>query len=187
MTAQTPPAEMTDAGTIQLFSERVRATGATLHACATVADAQRVVAGIAAQARATSGAAGVAATSSAQALLPRGISPVTADDRPPYLALGISTAVLGIAETGSVLLAPRSRWDRLVGILARVHVVAVAEADVRPSLDDLPAALDAGAAPYHSLVTGPTRTADIERVITVGAHGPAVLHVVLLGEALPDA
>lgn len=187
MTAHTLPAEMADAGMIQLFAERVRASGAVLHASATVADAQRIVAEILAEVRATSQAAGVAATSQARPLLPQGISPITAEDRPPYLDLGISTAVLGIAETGSVLLAPQSRWDRLLGILARVHVVAVAEADLRPSLDDLPAALDRSDAPYHSLVTGPTRTADIERVITIGAHGPAMLHVVLLGEALPDA
>jgi L-lactate dehydrogenase complex protein LldG len=178
---------MADAATTRLFAERARASGALLHSCATIAEARRVVAGIVAEVRTASETAGMAATSRAQPLLPQGVRPVTAEDRPPYLALGISAAVLGIAETGSVLLAPRSRWDRLLGILARVHVVAVAEADLRPSLDDLPAALDGSDAPYHSLVTGPTRTADIERVITVGAHGPAVLHVLLLGEALPDA
>jgi L-lactate dehydrogenase complex protein LldG len=178
---------MVEAGTIQLFTERARATGAVLHPCATLAEARSVVAGIVAQVRATSDAAGLAATSRARPLLPDGVTPVTAEDRPSYLALGISAAVLGIAETGSLLLAPESRWDRLLGILARVHVVAVAEADLRQSLDDLPATLDGSAAPYHSLVTGPTRTADIERVITIGAHGPAVLHVLVLGEALPDA
>jgi L-lactate utilization protein LutC len=62
--------------------------------------------------------------------------------------------------------------------------VAVAERDVRRSLDDGVGMLDATAAPYVSLVTGPTRTADIERVITIGAHGPAALHVLILAEPL---
>jgi L-lactate dehydrogenase complex protein LldG len=126
----------------------------------------------------------VAATTQAAALLPPGVDPVVAAQRPPYLDLGISIAVLGVAETGSMLLAPRTRWDRLLGILSRVHAIAVAEQDVRASLDDLAAALHSADAPYLSLVTGPTRTADIERVITIGAHGPATVHVLLVGEAL---
>ncbi len=187
MTAQPPAATMSGAAIVERFAERVRATGAVLHRCAGVDDARQVVAGIVSQLSETTEARGVAATASAAVHLPDDAGVVKAADRPPYLALGVSTAVLGIAETGSLLLAPASRWDRLLGILARTHVVAVAEADVRESLDDLPAALASSGAPYHSLVTGPTRTADIERVITIGAHGPAVLHVILLAEALPDA
>jgi L-lactate dehydrogenase complex protein LldG len=187
MTAQTPAAEMSKSATVERFAERVRATGALLHPCATLDEARRAVAGIVSELAETDEARGAATTSRAAVLLPDGVTPVGGEDRPSYLALGISTAVLGIAETGSLLLAPRSRWDRLVAILARVHAIAVAERDLRASLDDLPAALASSDAPYHSLVTGPTRTADIERVITIGAHGPAVLHVLLLREALPDA
>jgi len=174
----------TDAAVVDAFAEQVGVTGATLHRCADLAAARTAVATIMSTLAETNALPAVAATEAAAGLLPDGVVPVTAGQRPPYLDLGVSTAELGVAETGSLLLAPRSRWDRLLGILARVHVVAVAEGDVRASLDDLPAATRSISAPYVSLVTGPTRTADIERVITIGAHGPRALHVLLLAEPL---
>jgi L-lactate dehydrogenase complex protein LldG len=174
---------ISDAAVVAEFAEQVRATGATLHRCPSVMAGQLVVAEIV-QSLAERDVPAVAATKSAMPLLPDGVQPVVAEQRPAYLDLAVSTAVLGVAETGSVLLAPRSRWDRLLGILARVHVIAIAEQDVRGSLDDVAGAVTDSDAPYLSLVTGPTRTADIERVITVGAHGPAAVHVLLLGESL---
>jgi len=173
----------TDPTVVDAFAEQVQATGATLHRCATVADARRAVAEILSSLAETAPPPPtVAATESATRLLPDDLAQTGADQHAHYLDLGVSTAVLGVAETGSMLLAPSSRWDRLLGILARTHVVAVAERDVRASLDDLPAALHHDAAPYLSLVTGPSRTADIERVITIGAHGPRALHVLLVTE-----
>jgi L-lactate dehydrogenase complex protein LldG len=173
-----------DAAAVAAFCEQVPATGAVLHRCATVAEARAAVAQILSELDTTSGHPGVAATGLALPLMPGGLPLVTPEQHPDHLDLAVSTALLGIAETGSVLLAPRTRWDRLLGVLARVHVVAVAETDVRASLDDIAALAEGVDAPYLSLVTGPTRTADIERVITIGAHGPAVLHVLLLGEPL---
>jgi L-lactate dehydrogenase complex protein LldG len=102
-------------------------------------------------------------------------------------SVGVSRAVLGVAETGSVLLAPASRHERLVALLPPVHVVVLDSTELRDSLNDaapaMHALLDHGA-PYLTLVSGPSRTADIERVITVGAHGPRRLHVLVV-EARP--
>jgi L-lactate utilization protein LutC len=98
-------------------------------------------------------------------------------------ASGVSVARLGVAETGSVLLAPATRRERLVAVLPGLHVVVLRLSALCASLDDatthLESLLDGGSA-YLTMVTGPSRTADIERVITIGAHGPRRLHVVAL-------
>lgn len=182
MSSHIPAAPSPHAATVDRFAAQVPATGAVLHRCASPAEARRTVAGILSE-LATTPERGVAFSDGAASLLPEGVTPVAAGELRPYLDAAVSTAGLGVAETGSLLLAPRSRWERLIGVVARVHVIAVAERDVRESLDDLPAALQESDVPYLSLVTGPTRTADIERVITVGAHGPAVLHVLLVAGA----
>ena len=102
--------------------------------------------------------------------------------------LGISFALLAVAETGSVLLGSNSAEDRLVGILALNHAVIVPAARLLRSLDDAAADLRQLTARgkqqlrYVQFVTGPSRTADIERVLTIGVQGPQSLHVVLLEE-----
>lgn len=93
---------------------------------------------------------------------------------------GISIAKLGVAETGSVLLHSSSE-DRRVELCVDVHVVVLDSAEVVPTLDSASAVLQeiaAGPPAYASLVTGPSRSADIERQITIGVHGPRALHIV---------
>ena len=100
--------------------------------------------------------------------------------------LGVSVARLAVAETGSVLLASQEVTDRLVGMLAHTHAVVVPAGALRASLDDAVPELRAMGAPgpeqrrYVSLITGPSRTADIERVLTIGVQGPRAVHLVVL-------
>jgi L-lactate dehydrogenase complex protein LldG len=103
------------------------------------------------------------------------------------LAVGISGASLGIAETGSYLIADALE-DRLVRMLAHRHIVVLPVERLVPGLDEAGAWLrdrftgadGALAGRYASFITGPSRTADIEMSLSVGAHGPAELRVVLL-------
>jgi L-lactate dehydrogenase complex protein LldG len=180
----TVPVDDTSPTVVDAFAQACRGTGAVVHRCAGRAEARSLLAGLLSGMATTPDQPTVAAAGSAALLLPAGVVTVTPEGHGPYLDVAVSPATAGIAETGSLLLAPATRWDRLMSALARVHVVAVAERDVRRSLDDVVGMLDATAAPYVSLVTGPTRTADIERVITIGAHGPAALHVLILAEPL---
>jgi L-lactate dehydrogenase complex protein LldG len=93
---------------------------------------------------------------------------------------GVSTALYGLADTGSVVLAASPEEPRARSLLPAVHVSLLHEDRILPDLaslfaaigDDLPSAL--------AIVTGPSRSADIEQQLAVGVHGPGEVHVVLL-------
>lgn len=109
-------------------------------------------------------------------------SPAEVRDQP----FGLTVARQAIAETGSVLLVERGLPDRSVGLMTDTFIVACALPDLAPSLDDAGRALAAVASEpgsYATLVTGPSRTADIERQLTVGVQGPARFHVIFIEEA----
>jgi L-lactate dehydrogenase complex protein LldG len=99
---------------------------------------------------------------------------------------GVSFGHLAIAETGSVLMAEDRLEDRAVGMLVAVQVIVCRTASLVPSLDDAAPvlreyALQPGGA-YTTLVTGPSRTADIERVLTVGVQGPGRLVILFVDD-----
>ncbi len=122
----------------------------------------------------------------------RGIIPTPIDVNNPAatfgpLAIGLSAASLGVAETGSYAIAD-ALADRLVRMLAYRHIVVLDVARLVPGLDEAGVWLrdrfmGADGSPvghYASFITGPSRTADIEMSLSVGAHGPAELRIVLL-------
>lgn len=108
-------------------------------------------------------------------------SPADVRDQP----FGLSIAEQAIAETGSVLLIERSLEDRAVGLMTETHIVVCREDALAASLDAAAVTLANAAGDhgsYVTLVTGPSRTADIERQLTVGVQGPSELHVILIAE-----
>ena len=111
-------------------------------------------------------------------------SPASVADAPA----GLSGAELAIAETGSVLLAENSLAARVVSMLTLTHFVLVSEDRLVPMLDDAAGVLQhmakAGADQRHyiSFVTGPSRTADIERTLTIGVQGPKALCAIVVTE-----
>jgi L-lactate utilization protein LutC len=97
--------------------------------------------------------------------------------------LGVTSAVAGIAATGSLVLDSRRMGSRSACLLPPVHLcVLMVNNLLRTPGDALRGVASAGDALPSSLVlvTGPSRTGDIEQLITMGAHGPTALHVVLL-------
>lgn len=98
--------------------------------------------------------------------------------------LCISFAEAGIAATGSILVQLTDPAERAATALATKHAVFLRSASIVPTLRDLSSSLKAqlaGIGPtYFSITTGPSRTADIERVLTIGVHGPKELHILLL-------
>jgi L-lactate dehydrogenase complex protein LldG len=99
---------------------------------------------------------------------------------------GASLALLAIAETGSTLLSESSLRDRSVGMLSLAHFIVCPTEALVASLDDAAPvlrrlALAPGGA-FSTLVTGPSRTADIERVLTVGVQGPGKVMVLFVDD-----
>lgn len=97
--------------------------------------------------------------------------------------IGFTVALRGIAETGTFVLDSRGEELRLATMLCEVHVCVVprsviretsyeVESDIRAMSKDAPA--------YVAFVTGASRTADIERVLAIGVHGPLELHILIL-------
>jgi L-lactate dehydrogenase complex protein LldG len=98
--------------------------------------------------------------------------------------VGVSVGEALVVETGSVLVAEHSLADRGVSMLAQVLVQVVHRGTLIASLDEVGVVLSqragGGTASYFALMTGPSRTADIERSLTIGVQGPAELHVAIV-------
>ena len=96
--------------------------------------------------------------------------------------VGITSAFLGVASTGSVLVVPSAESPRVASILPAAHLVILPSDRLVPGLEEvmaaLPALADRSSAPF--LVTGPSRTSDIEMTMVTGAHGPRAVSVVLV-------
>jgi L-lactate dehydrogenase complex protein LldG len=99
--------------------------------------------------------------------------------------VGISECDALVAQTGSVVVTSRSAGGRALSVLPPHHVVLARREQLLP---DLPAAFALLKTRYGadypsmiSLVTGPSRTGDIERILVLGAHGPKKLTILCLG------
>jgi len=98
--------------------------------------------------------------------------------------VGITTAQLAIAETGTLVLESESERHRLVSLVPPVHIAIL---DARSLVQSLSEALSylqragvSGMSRAVTFITGPSRTADIELTLTVGVHGPKELHVIVI-------
>jgi L-lactate dehydrogenase complex protein LldG len=101
--------------------------------------------------------------------------------------VGLTFADAGIAETGTLVIDSSSEEIRLATMISEVHVAILPAGRIVVSADDLAASLGkAMARPgnFTAFVTGASRTADIERVLAIGVHGPLALHILILENGL---
>ncbi len=96
--------------------------------------------------------------------------------------IGITGALAGLADTGSVALASGPGRGRIVSLLPTVHIALLPIARLYPTMAAFLAAHPDVTRQASNLVfvTGPSRTADIEQILTLGVHGPREIHVLLL-------
>lgn len=95
----------------------------------------------------------------------------------------ISSVSFAVAETGTAVVCSGPGQERSGSLLAPVHIAVVERSQVLPDLFDLFDRLAADEMPSNvSLITGPSKSGDIELQLTTGVHGPGKWHVVVIGE-----
>lgn len=114
-----------------------------------------------------------------------------ADERVTFFGVdvGVSGADHLIAETGTVVLATRRDQPRSLSLLPPVHIVVAHAGQLVADLFDLfdPPHRPAEMPACLSLITGPSKTGDIELRLVTGVHGPGEIHVVLVRTGADDA
>jgi L-lactate dehydrogenase complex protein LldG len=98
--------------------------------------------------------------------------------------VGITEADYLIARTGSILIRTVSAGGRRLSVLPPTHIVIAHENQLIPSLDEAFKLLkgDEDFWSYATIISGPSRTSDIEKQLVLGAHGPKRLIVILIKE-----
>jgi L-lactate dehydrogenase complex protein LldF len=97
--------------------------------------------------------------------------------------VGLTACLAGLADTGTVILPSGAGQSSLTSLLPRMHVVLLRAKDIYPTFDHW---IRAGgreaisSSPQLILITGPSRTADVEMILTLGVHGPERLVVFII-------
>lgn len=117
----------------------------------------------------------------------QGLTLLTTDLRShmSQLHTGFTLADWAIAETATVVLDSSLEDVRIATTLSETHVAVVPRSRIRSQATELAAELHAAldAPPgYLAFISGASRTADIERVLTIGVHGPQEFHLVIVEE-----
>lgn len=117
-----------------------------------------------------------------------GLHPATDPHALAVVTHGWMPGVFGVAENGAIWIAPQTPCERALMVLAEhLHVVLPADAIV-DHMADAYRRLSAGGVLGHEgrgygvFLAGPSKTADIEQSLVIGAHGPRSLSVYLVGE-----
>ena len=113
--------------------------------------------------------------------------PETALDKHPLMRaqIGVTFADFAIADTGTLVLVSGEERHRLVSLLPPIHVCLLDPDRIVANLTELLRQTGEHHYSYEfapnamTLITGPSRTADIEHTVTTGVHGPRELHILL--------
>lgn len=119
------------------------------------------------------------------ALRAEGVQLLDPDGRDSGFAadIGITGVSMAIAETGSVVLTSGENRRRLASLAVPIHVGIVLAGQIVPDLLDWARGAEPRCEEFASavLVSGPSKTADIELTLVMGVHGPRIEHVIVVG------
>ena len=95
---------------------------------------------------------------------------------------GITSADYALSNTGTLVMLSSPREARLISLLPPLHIAVIPATALLTSLDELFTILPLPAQQTSSmvLITGPSRTADIEQILVRGVHGPGEIRVVIV-------
>jgi len=97
--------------------------------------------------------------------------------------VGITGAFCALAETGTLMMCSGAETPAAASLLPETHIAVVSRSRIVTGMEDAWGLLrrDFGAMPRAvNFISGPSRTADIEQTVTLGAHGPYRMHVLLI-------
>lgn len=99
--------------------------------------------------------------------------------------MGLTSATWAIAETGTLVMTSRPGRERVSSLLPNLHVALIERSQIVPDLFDVFDHLGASSGddlPSNvTLITGPSKTGDLELKLITGVHGPGEWHVVIVG------
>jgi L-lactate utilization protein LutC len=96
--------------------------------------------------------------------------------------VGITSADYALADTGSLVMFTEAKESRLLSLLPPCHIAVIESSKIVASLDDVYRLRPMPGAQSSAMVviTGPSRTADIEMRLVRGVHGPGEIHVIII-------
>jgi L-lactate dehydrogenase complex protein LldG len=102
----------------------------------------------------------------------------------PDEQVAVTSCLAGVAETGSLVLLSGPETPTTLNFVPENHVIVIRSQQIVRHFEDvwpMLRALPTGMPRTVNIIAGPSRTADVEQTIQLGAHGPRRLHVVLVG------
>ena len=109
---------------------------------------------------------------------------VTGEEAFKTVKSGLTTCEFLVARTGSIMVSSALGSGRRLMIFPEIHMVVAFTSQLAPELKDalgwIKKKYEDGMPSLVSLITGPSRTADIEKTLVMGAHGPKGLYVFLI-------
>jgi len=97
----------------------------------------------------------------------------------PKARYGLTGCSCLVAETGSILLSHDNDVERIAPLLPEIHIVLAKLTQIVPTLEEALFIRDKSGFGVASLITGPSRTSDIEKTLILGMHGPRRVILVL--------
>ncbi|MEA3438683.1 MAG: LUD domain-containing protein [Chloroflexota bacterium] len=98
------------------------------------------------------------------------------------LRAGLTGALAGIAETGTLVVTAGEGQPQTASLLPEIHIAILRSKDIHENLPQVLNLREVKDASSAFLISGPSRTADIEMTLTIGVHGPREVHVVCVEE-----
>jgi len=163
---------------ISVFFERIEALAGKTYRALSLEDAKAYVESVVAGRKAVA--------SNAPVLQKCGINYQADPEQLRTLAAGAACGITGadyaLADTGSLVMLASPQEARLISLMPPVHIAIVEQERLLTGLDELLSILPYPAEQTSSmvLITGPSRTADIEQILVRGVHGPGEIHVVVV-------